>query len=87
MLPVPVVFTDRLPDTGTGPKPAMLADVALSVFQDSIVEPPAVTETGLAVNDSMVGRDKDAGGGVGALTTNTTVEADTELEPLVASRT
>ena len=87
MLPVPVVFTAKLPDTSTGPTPAMLADVALRVSQDSTVEPPAVTVDGLAVNDSMVGRDRDVGGGEEAPTTNTTVEADTELEPLVASKT
>lgn len=85
MLPVPVVFTDKLPDTGTGPKPAMLAEVALTVFQVNVVEPPAVTVAGSAVNESMVGSDKDPGGGVEALTTTTTVEADIELEPLVAS--
>jgi hypothetical protein len=64
MLPVPVVFTDKSPDTGTGPKPAKVADVAFNVVQDSTVEPPAATVDGLAVNDSIVGRDRDAGGGV-----------------------
>ena len=86
MLPVPVVLTDRLPDTGTGPKPAMLAEVALTVFQVSVVEPPAVKVDGLAVNDSIVGRDREAGGGVAVPATAITVEADTEFDPLEASR-
>lgn len=85
MLPEPVVFTARLPDTGTVPKPAMLADVASSVFQFSVVEPPAATLDGLAVNESMVGSGPDAGGGVTGLATVTMADRDTELEPLVAS--
>ena len=55
IVPVPVVFITMLPDTGTVPKPSMLADVAFSVFQASVVDPPKVTLLGLAVNDSMVG--------------------------------
>ena len=86
MLPVPVVLTARFPDTGTVPKPAMLADVAFSVFQVSVVEPPAATLDGLAVNESIVGREPDAGGGVTGLVTTTMADRDTELEPLVASR-
>ena len=85
MFPVPVVFTDRLPDTGTAPKPAILADVAFSVFQFNVVEPPNVTLDGLAVKESMVGSDMDAGGGVAGLVTTTMVEKDVEFEPFVAS--
>jgi hypothetical protein len=85
MLPVPVVFIDRLPFTDTVPKPAMLADVAFSVFQVSIVVPPNVTLDGLAVNESMVGSGPVAGGGVTKLVTTTMVERDVEFEPFVAS--
>jgi hypothetical protein len=85
IIPVPVVFIDRLPDTGTVPKPAMLADVAFNVFQVSVVDPPKVTLVGLAVNDSMVGRGTDAGGGAAGLVTTTMVERDVEFEPFVAS--
>jgi hypothetical protein len=87
ILPVPEVFIGRLPDTGTVPKPAMLAEVAFSVFQVSIVVPPNVTLDGLAVNESMVGSGPDAGGGVTGLVTTTTVERDVEFEPLIASST
>ena len=85
IVPIPVVFIARLPETGTAPKPAMLADVAFSVFQASVVAPPSVTLDGLAVKLSMVGRGPDAGGGVTGLVTTIMVERDAEFEPLVAS--
>jgi hypothetical protein len=85
IVPVPVVFTARLLETGTAPKPAILADVAFSVVQFNVVEPPAVTLDGLAVNDSMIGSGPEAGGGVTGSVTMTMADRDTVLEPLVAS--
>ena len=85
MLPVPVVFIVWLPDVLTWPKPAMLTDEAFIVFQLNVVEPPNVTLDGLAVNERMVGRGTEAGGGVAGLVTITRVVADVEFEPLVAT--
>ena len=85
IVPVPVVFITRLLETGTAPKPAILADVAFSVVQFNVVEPPAVTLEGLAVNDSIVGSGPGAGGGVTGLVTMTMADRETELAPLVAS--
>ena len=82
---MPVVFITWLPDAGTAPIPAILADVAFSVFQVNVVEPPGVTLLGLAVNESMVGSGPEAGGEVAGGVTTTMVEKDVEFEPLVAS--
>jgi hypothetical protein len=87
MLPIPVVFIVRLPDTGTVPKPAMLAEVAFRVFQFNVVEPPNATLLGLAVKDSMVGSGTEAGGGGNAPVTTTIVEAEVEFMPFVAAST
>ena len=84
MFPVPVVFIDRLPDTGTEPIPAILADVAFVAFQLNVVEPPGAILAGLAVNESIVGSDPETGGAAG-LVTMTMVEKDVEFEPFVAS--
>jgi hypothetical protein len=85
IVPVPVVLIARLPETGTAPKPAMFAEVAFKVVQFNVVEPPAVTLDGLAVNDSIVGIGPEVGGGVTALVTTTIAEREAEFEPLVAS--
>jgi hypothetical protein len=85
IVPAPEGYMVRLPDTGTGPYPCRLTDEALATLQLSSMEPPGATLDGLAVKERMIGSDEEAGGGVGTLTT-TVVEADTEYEPLVASR-
>jgi len=84
MLPVPVVFIVWLPDGFTWPKPAMLTDEALIVFQLNVVEPPGAILAGLAVNERMVGSGPETGGDAG-LVTITSVVAEVEFEPLVAT--
>ena len=84
MVPVLDGYMVRLPDGWTGPYPWRLTDETLATFQLSRVELPRVTLEGLAENESMVGRDED--GVVEVPATTTVVDADIELEILVASR-
>jgi hypothetical protein len=93
MLPVPLVVMGMLPDVATGnddePKLEMLTEVALSVSQYKVVDPPAATLAGLALKDTTVGNDPAAGGGAGGGVemdaTATDVVAVAEFAPLKAS--
>jgi hypothetical protein len=68
----------------------MLAEVALSVSQYKVVDPPTATLDGLAGKERMVGSDPDdggVGGGVEYGDTATEAEAEDEFVPLKASST